>query len=59
MEKMTYTVKETAELLDVKPASVRRLIDQGHLRRLRGFKHCWRISLVEINRYLKEGVVYR
>lgn len=57
MKKQTLSIKEVAEEMGVKPAAVRRLVDQGHLRRLRGFKHKWKISRVELNRYLEKGVV--
>ena len=58
MKKQTLTVKEVADEMGVSAKSVRRLIDEGHLRRLRGFKHTWMISRVELNRYLEKGVVY-
>jgi len=58
MQSQTLTVKEVAAELGMKPPAVRRLIDQGHLRRLRGYKGTWRISRVELDRYLKEGLVY-
>ncbi len=57
MKKQTLTVSEVADEMGVKPAAVRRLIDQGHLRRLRGFKHQWKISRVELNRYLSESLI--
>lgn len=58
MQKQTLTVKEVAEELGMNPAAVRRLIDQGHLRRLRGSTGTWRVSRLELNRYLAEGLVH-
>lgn len=58
MQKQTLTVKELAGELGRSPAAIRRIIDQGHLRRLRGHRGKWLVSRVELNRYLKEGVVY-
>ena len=58
MEKQTLTVKEVARELGLPPATVRRLIHQGHMRRLRGHRRTWQIARVELNRYLTEGMVY-
>lgn len=58
MQKQTLTVKELAAELGRAPVAVRRIIDQGHMRRLRGHRGKWLVSRVELNRYLKAGIVY-
>lgn len=51
------TTAQAADYLGLEESAVRRLAERGHLRRLRGFKKPFKFSRIEIDRYLKDGVV--
>ena len=52
----SLTVGEVAVRMNIPKASVRRLITHGHMKRMRGFNHEWRVSVEEFDRYMLEAV---
>lgn len=56
-EKSIMTTREAAEYLGISVKQFRRLNDEGFIRRLRGCRNPMQFSKIELDRYLKEGVV--
>ena len=52
----SLTVGEVAVRLNVSNHAVRRLITHGHIKRMRGFNHGWRVAAGELDRYTREQV---
>jgi excisionase family DNA binding protein len=57
MKKQILTTREAAEFLGVPDRELKRLMELGHVRRLRGYYRPYKFSRVELDRYLREGVV--
>lgn len=55
--KPIMTTREASVYLEIPVKQFRRLNDEGHIRRLRGCRNPMQFSRVELDRYLKEGVV--
>jgi hypothetical protein len=56
-EKQILTTAEAAEWLGIPAPELKRLMVAGHIRRLRGYHKPFKFSVVELRRYLSEGVV--
>lgn len=57
VEKQIMTTVEAAEWLGIPAAELKRLMQAGHIRRLRGYHKPFKFSVRELERYLSEGVV--
>ena len=55
--KRILSTKEAAEYLGIPVKQFRRLNEEGFIHRLRGCRNPMQFSLIELDRYLSEGVV--
>lgn len=56
-QKQILTTAEAAEFLTIPQRELKRLMERGHIRRLRGYHKPFKFSRQELERYLRDGVV--
>jgi excisionase family DNA binding protein len=55
--KQIMTTAEAAAWLGIPAPELKRLMQAGHIRRLRGYRKPFKFSRIELERYLSAGVV--